>query len=101
MKPLFADTGYWVAFFQKTDQLHARAKALSKQMKARPFVTTEMVLTEFLNWFASSGPYLRTQAAVFVERMQALGEVRIIPQTPSCLQRRWRFTNSGRTRSGV
>src|ERR1051326_2372498 len=82
MIALFAHAGYWIALFHKADALHARAVAVTAQFGRRPIVTTQMVLTEFLNWFAEAGQYRRSQAIRFIEALQTRTSVRVIPQTP-------------------
>jgi predicted nucleic acid-binding protein len=44
-------------------------------------ITTEEVLTEILNWFASFGPTWRAVAADMVERTLRNSRHRVLPQT--------------------
>lgn len=44
-------------------------------------ITSEMVLTELLNSFASKGENFRETAAKIVERLQAVANCEIVPQT--------------------
>ncbi len=55
MKEVFADTGYWIALFDPKDELHEKAKAVSQSLGQVIIVTSEMVLTEFANYFARRG----------------------------------------------
>jgi len=55
MNSVFADAGYWIALFNPRDQLHARAIAVSQSMENRLIVTSQLVLIEFLNYYASLG----------------------------------------------
>ena len=49
MPEVFADTGYWIALLNERDSLHSKARELSARLVDSTIVTTEMVLTEFLN----------------------------------------------------
>ena len=49
MPEVFADTGYWIALFNERDSLHIQARELSARFSDSTIVTSEMVLTEFLN----------------------------------------------------
>ena len=58
MNAVFADTSYWIALTNVQDADHERAEALSVPLKTRPVLTTELVLIEYLNYFAGWGPRL-------------------------------------------
>jgi uncharacterized protein len=59
MNGVFADTGYWIALFNPRDQLHAKAVTTSQVLQGRQIVTSQMVLTEFLNHYAALGQPFR------------------------------------------
>lgn len=82
MTPVFADTGYWIALLAPGDSLHAKAVALTETLGRRTIVTSEMVLTEFLNEFSKRGEYHRTAAAQFVLGLRTQDATEIVPQTP-------------------
>ncbi len=82
MKAIFADAGYWIALFHPRDRLHSKALEVSQNLKGRPIVTSQAVLTEFLNHFAAFGPQFRQKAAQVVNSLQQSSDVEIIPQTP-------------------
>ena len=63
MERVFADTGYWIALLNPRDDLHQKASATSRDYTPNQIVTSEMVLTEFLNSFSDYGPGLRQAAA--------------------------------------
>lgn len=46
MRGVFADTGYWVALLNPRDQLHEKARELSKTMGSLYIFRSEMVLAE-------------------------------------------------------
>ena len=63
MERVFADTGYWIALLNPRDDLHQKASTISRNYISNQIVTSEMVLTEFLNAFSDRGPRLRQAAA--------------------------------------
>ena len=81
MRTLFVDTGYYVAVLNPQDDLHDRAISVSRSLDDCIFVTTEMVLTELLNFFAERGAAPRQLAADFVDQIRQDPSTRIIPQT--------------------
>jgi uncharacterized protein len=81
MSARFADSAYWVALLNPQDALHQRAMSQSRSLGRDRLITTEMVLTEVLNFFAERGSAPRRAAADLVERLRQVGNVRIIPQT--------------------
>lgn len=81
MRSVFADTFYWIALLNPRDQAHGRAVGVSKGLGAAKIVTTDEVLTEFLNYFGTRGPFFRGAATRLVERMQADRSIQIAPQS--------------------
>jgi predicted nucleic acid-binding protein len=59
MKRVFADTGYWVALLNPSDDLNAKAKEVSRRLGAVRIYTTEMVLVEVANMFGKEGETFR------------------------------------------
>jgi uncharacterized protein len=53
MNGVFADTSYWIALAVPEDPLHELAVVQSRAYGERGIVTTEMVLTEWLNALAA------------------------------------------------
>ncbi len=86
MSAIFADTGYWIALFNPRDDLHAKALTVARVTQGRPIVTSQLVLTEFLNYYASLGQPFRQQAVQVVRSLQQAGEVEIVPQTDEQFQ---------------
>ena len=81
MRTVFADTGYWVALLNPRDELHDKATKLSKSLNSVHIVTSEMVLTEFLNDFSKRGDYLRKVATELIDRIHENPNISVIPQT--------------------
>ena len=81
MERVFADTGYWIALLNPRDDLHQKASATSRDYTPNQIVTSEMVLTEFLNSFSDYGPGLRQAAARAVVSLRDTAQIVIVPQT--------------------
>ena len=56
---LFADTSYFIALLDRRDTLHRVARRVAAEIEQRAIVTTEFVLTEWLNAFSRPGPRSR------------------------------------------
>jgi predicted nucleic acid-binding protein len=81
MNAVFADAGYWIALFNPRDQLHIKAITVSNTLQGRTIVTSQMVLTEFLNHYAALGQPFRQRAVQVVRSLQDDPDVDIVPQT--------------------
>lgn len=81
MRTLFADAAYFVATLNPQDDLHDRAISIGRTLDDCLLVTTEMVLTEVLNFFAERGRAPRQLAANLVQRLRHDPNTRIVPQT--------------------
>jgi len=81
MNALFADTFYWIALADTNDSAHRLALTLTTERAASPIVTTDEVLTEYLNFFSSAPEPFRRRAAHGVERLLMSSVVRVIPQS--------------------
>ena len=82
MKPVFADTGFWIALLHPKDRWHEQAIALYQQIQSqqRKVITSEMVLTEFLNFFSKFAPLVRQETGRVVQQMRLHPNVIVIPQ---------------------
>lgn len=67
MKEIFADTAYWIALTNRLDQHHTAALQASSSIGTARIVTTDAVLTEYLNALAAKGENLRQAAIESVE----------------------------------
>ena len=81
MRALFADSGYWIAHMYPSDQLHERAREVATSLESVQIVTTQMVLTETLNFMAGLGELRRRFAAQMVQELEHSPDVEVIPQT--------------------
>ncbi len=80
MKPIFADTFYWVALANHRDAAHRTVVRFSEQQSSSVIVTTDEVLSEFLT-FCASDLQLRARAVATVHALLAAADTRIIPQS--------------------
>lgn len=87
MDRVFADTGYWIALLNPRDDLHLKASATSREYSPNQVVTSEMVLTEFLNSFSDYGPRLRQAAAKAVASLRSTPQIVIVSQTSQLFQK--------------
>lgn len=93
MKTVFADTGYWIALLYPADALHALAQSLHRSIDVQPLqiVTSEMVLTEFVNFFSKRGSYLRQKSVAFAMQIQQNPKVAAIAQNTEQFNQALRF----------
>ena len=75
MKPVFADTAFFLALINPRDQYHRLAAELNSQLNA-PLVTTAWVLVEFAN--AISASHARKSFEQVLTRLQSEADATII-----------------------
>jgi uncharacterized protein len=82
MKSVFADTGFWIAIINPRDQWHLEASNISESLYFRQvrIYTSEMVLTELLNFFCAFPSFIRKQAAIKVQEIKQSQNLTVIPQ---------------------
>jgi predicted nucleic acid-binding protein len=78
MKPVFADTVYFLALLNPTDQFHRQTRALSQHPRP-PLLTTEFVLTEVGD--ALSQPENRPGFARLIQLLRLQPDVTLVPAT--------------------
>lgn len=79
MNAVFADAGYWIALFNPRDRLHDVATDVSQAIQHRFVVTSQLVLMEFLNYYAPLGKIYRERAVEVVRRLQQYPNIEIVP----------------------
>lgn len=79
------DTGYFIALFNPTDSLHARAVSWAAVVTG-PLVVTEYVLVETINYF--SRPIDRPRAAAVMQWVSE-GECDLVDASPDLLKSGW------------
>ena len=81
MRPVFADTSYWVATLSSKDQWAEAARIAGDEIGKSPVITTEEVLIEVLNEFAEAGPKTRARVAQFVHDVLLVPRFEVIQQS--------------------
>ena len=81
MTVVFTDAGYLIANLDDRDPLHERAQAAAAKLGLFRIVTTQMVITEVLNYVSRGGEYLRNLAVQLVQELEDNPDVEIVPQT--------------------
>jgi predicted nucleic acid-binding protein len=84
MKPVFADTGFFLALINPRDQYHSVAAGLNSRLSA-PLVTTAWVLLEFAN--AISASRARGQFERVLNRLSSEPDATIIGPEPDLFDR--------------
>ncbi len=79
MRPVFADTLYWVALTHRKDQWHPAAVSVSRTLSGCRLITTDEVLSEVLAAFCDAGPQRR--AATLIRNLHSKASVTVRPQT--------------------
>lgn len=81
MEEIFADAFYWIALANPADQWHTAAKQFNEENPSVLLITTEEVLTEFLNYFAESGERRRRIVGAMCEQVLTHPNITVILQT--------------------
>jgi predicted nucleic acid-binding protein len=81
MSELFVDTIHLVALVNPKDQWHQKSVEVETATRDRNLVTTEDILTEFLNFYAEHGKFMRMKVALFVREILLDVRVQVIPQS--------------------
>ena len=61
IKVVFADTAFWISLFDRTDNKYPLAVQLLAQLEKTSFLTTDTVLTEIMNYFSKTPPFVKLQ----------------------------------------
>jgi predicted nucleic acid-binding protein len=86
MTRVFADTGYWIALLNPRDALHEKARQASTGLGRTRIITSEFVLVEVLNAFASKGDLPRRAACVLVDKIRSNPNAEIVSMTSSAFR---------------
>lgn len=81
MKAVFADASYWVAIANPRDEWADAAERAAADIGDAQIVTTQEVLTEFLNYYCAYGRRVRATAAAIVAECFEAWNVTVIPQS--------------------
>ena len=91
---IFVDTWAWIALADQSDQYHGRATKQHRKLlkKRRRYVTSDFVLTEFINYLYSAAPTHQAESAIdslFV-RIDA-GSVQLVHVSADQFRRAWQL----------
>jgi uncharacterized protein len=78
---VFADTFFRIALTNREDTSHEEAKVFITSARPGGILTTEQVLTEYLNYFSSWGPSYRHKISTNVEIMLGNPTTRVVLST--------------------
>jgi uncharacterized protein len=78
IKAVFVDTAFWISLFDPTDQKHALAALKISELEKNLLITTDAVLTEFMNYFSKTSPFLRTKVTIFVKGIMLNEKIRVL-----------------------
>jgi predicted nucleic acid-binding protein len=84
MKPVFADTGFFLALVNARDQYHQTATSLNASL-VTPLLTTAWVLLEFANAIATSRA--RSEFGSTLARLRSERDAEIIAPSPELFDR--------------
>lgn len=91
---IFVDTWAWIALTDTTDQYHAAAEKQHQQCLAarQTYVTSDFVLTEFINYLYTSIPPSQAQSTVdLLFQEAAAGTLRLVHVSADQFQRAWQL----------
>jgi predicted nucleic acid-binding protein len=80
MQILFADAFYWIALLNRNDKYYPIVKAFNQTLTNAHLITTDEILTEFLNFYSSSGIQMQSNAVNKVENILNSQSVTVIHQ---------------------
>src|SRR3954447_3230022 len=78
---VFADTFYWIATARPRDPWHAAVLSWAASHRGTRIVTTDEVLTEYLNGLSKAGTFARQYATATVRRIRTNPNATVLPQT--------------------
>lgn len=81
MKTVFADAFFWIASVNPKDSWHKQANKVFDDLQPCLLVTTDEVLTEFLNFYSKAGVLLRRRAVNLAWDTRASSSASVEPQT--------------------
>ena len=101
MRTLFADAAYFVATLNPQDDLHDHAVSIGRTLDDCLLVTTEMVLTEVLNFFAERDAHCGSLPPIWSDSSSTIPTPESFRRLPLSSRTPWNFTAAGTIRSGV
>jgi uncharacterized protein len=81
LRQVFADTAYWLALTNPFDQHHEKAVSAAASLQGKRIITSDTVLTEYLNALGDKGSAVRLAAIGSVESILHNPGVTVVAQT--------------------
>ncbi len=81
MNEVFADAFYWIALSNPADQWHDAVKRFDREKTDATLITTEEVLTEFLNFYAEAGSHRRRIVGAMCEQVLLHPNITVVSQS--------------------
>jgi predicted nucleic acid-binding protein len=78
MKTIFVDTFFYVDAMSRNADLRLQAEKAVAAIGQAQFVTTDLVLTELLNYYASYQPFIRKTAASLAKNLLTNAKTEVI-----------------------
>ena len=91
MPEIFADSFYWIALANPADAWHEAATKFSQTSPNASLLTTDEVLSEFLNYFSAAGERKRDVVARMFEETMNHQQILVLPQTRDSFLRGFRL----------
>lgn len=82
MEPIFADTFYWLALLNPSDDWHQSALQYARQNPNIDLVITDGILDEVLNYASTRGTFMRQKALALCSRIVREPKTTVIAYTP-------------------
>lgn len=79
MRAIFVDTFFYIGALSLNADLRTKAEQAVASIGQAQFVTTDLVLTELLNYYAGYRPFVRKAAANLVRILLANTKTNVIP----------------------
>jgi predicted nucleic acid-binding protein len=86
MRTVFVDTAYWVARTNRRDQWYQKAREISARLTNVSFLTTELVLVEYLNYFSAYEARMREQVSITTQNVLTDPNIQIVWQTQALFE---------------
>ena len=87
MRAVFADTVYWIAMIREDDHWAEVVRQANQRLGRTSVVTTQEVLTEVLDSFATKGSHLRSLAINSIRLVLRNPQVTVLEQSDSSFRR--------------
>lgn len=81
MDEIFADAFYWIALANPADQWHDAVKQFDENNSNALLITTEEILTEFLNFYAAAGNHRRRVVGTMCEQILLHPNIVVVSQS--------------------